>query len=97
MFNLEEIKEREYYFRSLLHSDASGKDFFDKNSEEVNQYLNDKTDLIVAYERLQTELDDVKPVHLKERKGNITKIRYRGGEYAFIHPTAMSTKGGIFK
>ncbi|WP_088834811.1 hypothetical protein [Paenibacillus tyrfis] len=97
MFNLEEIKQRENYFRSLLNADRSGKKFFDKNFEEVKQYLNDKKDLIEAYERLQTEIEDVKPVHLKERKGNITKIGYRGAEYAFIHPTTMRTKGGIFK
>ncbi|MGE6228193.1 hypothetical protein [Paenibacillus chitinolyticus] len=97
MFNLEEIKQREHYFRSLLNADTSGKNFFDKNFEEVKQYLNDKKDLIEAYIRLQTEIEDVKPVHLKERKGNITKIGYRGSEYALIHSTAMRTKGGIFK
>lgn len=97
MFNLEEIKQRDNYFWSLLNADASGKNFIDKNFEEVKQYLNDKKDLIEAYERLQTEIEDVKPVHLKERKGKITKIRYQGAEYACIHPTAMSTKGGLFK
>lgn len=97
MFNLEEIKQRETYFRSLLNEDTSGKKFFDKNFEEIEHYLNDIKDLIEAYERLQTEVEDVKPVHLKERNGNITKIGYRGAEYAIIHPSAMRTKGGIFK
>jgi hypothetical protein len=93
LFNLEEIKQRENNFRHLLTGDETGKNFFDENFEEINQYLQDKKDLIEELERLQTEVEAVKPVHLKERKENITKIEYRGQEYALVHPTAMKTKG----
>lgn len=92
MFDLEVIKQRENNFRHLLSKDKFGQKFLDKNSEEIQQYLNDQRYLVKEIERLQDEIEVIKPLHLKERKGQITKIEYLGKEYAIIHPTAMRTK-----
>jgi hypothetical protein len=92
LFNLEKVKQRENKFRELLNTDKVGQKFLEENFDEIQQYLDDQRHLLKEIERLQHEIVVTKPVHLKERKGKITKIKYLNKEYAVIHPTAMRAK-----